>query len=57
MLPWNDKPAENVLQALDLCALHNIPLSEDMAEKMCPTVGDRGVETDELRTALLAKVS
>jgi len=43
-------------KALDLCVLHNLPLSEQMAEKMLPALGDRGAETEELRNALLAKV-
>jgi hypothetical protein len=43
-------------KALDLCVLHSVYLSEEMAEKLCPEVGERGVETDEARVNLLLKV-
>ena len=44
-------------KALDLCVLHNIPLSEETAEAMVPPLGEPGAETDEARQALLAKVA
>lgn len=44
-------------KALDLCMMHSIPLSEDMAERLCPELGERGAETEELRNSLLLKVS
>jgi len=44
-------------KALDLCVLHSVYLSEEMAEKLCPEVGERGVETDEARVNLLLKVA
>ena len=37
--------------------LHNIPLSEDMAEKLCPELGQRGAETEEALNALRLKVA
>jgi len=44
-------------KALDLCMMHSIPLSEDMAERLCPELGERGAETEELRNSLLLKVA
>ena len=44
-------------KALDLCALHNIQLSEEMVERLCPELGARGAETEEARNALLLKVA
>ena len=44
-------------KALDLCVLHNIPLSEETAEAMVPPLGEPGAETEEARQALLAKVA
>ena len=33
--------AGDYMKALDLCALHNIPLSDESADKMTPALGDR----------------
>lgn len=44
-------------RALDLCVLHNIAISEEVAERMCPPLGARGAETAEARSALLAKIA
>ena len=44
-------------KALDLCVMHNIHLSEEMAEKLCPELGERGAETEDLRNNLLLKVA
>ena len=44
-------------KALDLCVMHSIHLSEEMAERLCPEVGERGVNTEEARQHLLLKVA
>ena len=44
-------------KALDLCVMHQIHLSEEMAERLCPEEGQRGAETPEARNNLLLKVA
>ena len=44
-------------KALDMCILHNIHLSEEMAEKLCPELGQRGAETEDMLNALRLKVA
>ena len=44
-------------KALDLCVLHNIPLTEEMAEVMVPPLGAPGAEDEAARQVLLAKVA
>jgi len=44
-------------KALDMCILHNIHLSEEMAEKLCPELGQRGAETEDKLNALRLKVA
>ena len=44
-------------KALDLCVMHSINLSEEMAEKLCPELGERGAETADARNNLLLKVA
>merc|ERR1719409_887178 len=49
--------AGELAKALDLCVMHSIPLSEEMAERLCPELGERGAETAELRNNVLLKVA
>jgi len=44
-------------KALDLCVLHNITISEEMAERLCPPLGARGAEDEATRISLLAKIA
>jgi len=49
--------AGDASRALDLCVLHNIAITEDLGEKMCPPLGGRGAETAEARNATLQKIA
>ena len=44
-------------KALDLCVLHNIELTEDTAEQLCPPLGAPGAETADARNAVLSKIA
>jgi intraflagellar transport protein 140 len=46
-------------RALDLIAAHNIPMTEEVAEALCPEVpaGQAAGQGDEARTAMLLKVA
>merc|ERR1719453_1511784 len=49
--------ARECTRALDLCVLHNIAITEEMAERLCPELGTKGAEDEETRNSLLAKIA
>ncbi|KOO26905.1 intraflagellar transport protein 140-like protein [Chrysochromulina tobinii] len=44
-------------KAIDLCIMHNVTLTEPMAEKLAPELGQKGAETEELLNSLRLKVA
>jgi len=49
--------AGDCAKALELCVLHNITLTEELAENCVPPLGAPGAEDEVARAALLAKVA
>ena len=44
-------------RAIELCTVHNVPISEELAERLCPELGQRGAETEGARQALLLQIA
>jgi len=49
--------AGEVAKAIDLCIMHSIPLTEAMAERLTPELGQRGAETEEALNATRLKIA